>query len=69
VPIFIRISRPTLVGLPSLLAASAACRVAGSELDLYVPKPDSQLGGISFHSTTSFFEPGLITKDVFKAVP
>ena len=54
-PIFIRISRPTIAGLLSLLATSADCRAA--ELDLYVQKPDSQLGGISFHLTTSVFEP------------
>jgi len=61
VPIFIRISRPTLAGLLSLLAISADCRAA---LDPY-----SQLGGISFHLTTSVFEPELRTKEEFKAEP
>ena len=65
-PIFIRISRPTLAGLLSLLAISADCRAA---LDPYVQKPDSQLGGISFHLTTSVFEPELRTKEEFKAEP
>ena len=65
-PIFFRISRLTIVGVLSLLAARADCRAA---LDLCMQKPDSQLGGISFHLTTSFFEPGLRTKEEFKAEP
>ena len=65
-PIFFRISRLTIVGLLSLLAASADCRAA---LDLCMQKPDSQLGGISSHLTTSFFEPGIEVKETAKAGP
>ena len=68
-PIFFRNSRPTLAGLISLLATSADCRAAGSELDLYVQEPHSQLGGISFHLTTSFLEPGIKVKEAAKARP